>query len=46
MSTDEAADIMSTLNSKVVGQILAKMDPKKGSEITNKLRTIPDSPAQ
>ena len=41
MSTAEASSIMGTLNSKVVGQILAKMDPKKGSEITNELRKIP-----
>ena len=41
MSTVEASSIMGTLNSKVVGQILAKMDPKKGSEITSELRKIP-----
>lgn len=41
MSIEEASSIMSTLNSKVVGQILAKMDPKKGSEITTALRKIP-----
>jgi flagellar motility protein MotE (MotC chaperone) len=37
---------MSTLNSKVVGQILAKMDPKKGSEITASLRKIPSAEPQ
>ena len=46
MSIEEASSIMSTLNSKVVGQILAKMDPKKGSEITASLRKIPSNEPQ
>jgi flagellar motility protein MotE (MotC chaperone) len=41
MPLEEASAIMGSLNSKVVGQILAKMDPKKGSEITAALRRIP-----
>jgi len=46
MTTQDAATIMGTLNSKVVGQILAKMDPKKGSEITSALQKIPSDESQ
>lgn len=46
MSIQEGSAILSTLNSKVVGQILAKMDPKKGSELTTAIRKIPSSEAK
>jgi flagellar motility protein MotE (MotC chaperone) len=41
MKTAEIAEIMGTLNPKVVGQILAKMEPKKAAEVTTALRSLP-----